>query len=261
MSSFGTVTLAPSGPAGYVANLNSATFTFTNATFTGPFTGTQSITLYVNGSSVTQGTYLIQTYSASNTVMTGAPNITTILSQNFNAGTQTTTFSFQCVLPIPLVGTNTYEFRMTANAAPANLTRTLTAYTYTPTVISSYEAQRYNATTAQQNDSGTYLRAMASFTYSPMNGQVPVTSTYAWRAEGGSWSPESPFSSGVWTAAFGNGGIYSHTKYEVRFTVTDPYGTVNTATATLPAVNFVQGYAYRRHFNGTTWSSWTAGGW
>jgi len=133
---------------------------------------------------------------------------------------------------------------------------TLTAYQWSAPDISPYEAQRYNTVTGQKDENGTYIRARATFTYSPMNGLVPVSSTFAWRIKGGAWSAEAPFTSGAWTAALGGGTVTKTQEYEIRFTVTDPRGTVITATALITQT----GYAYRRYFNGTAWTPWVLGG-
>jgi len=253
MSSWGTVALAPSDPSGYAVG-SRAYFTFTNAVLQASLGAPNSIEVIISGSPAT--TYqLLKAPTSGAMVITEVGQDVYIISQSYSSNAFTV--SFQYTPSITALGVNTFEFKNWFVSPPPNITHTLTAYAWSAPIISQHEAQRYNTITGQGDANGTYLRARSEFAYSPMNGQVPVQSTLAWRPAGGSWSAEVPFTSGAWTSAFGSGTIVKSQEYEVRFTVKDPRGVTVTAVVAVTRA----GYAYRRYFDGSNWSPWVVGGW
>jgi len=112
----------------------------------------------------------------------------------------------------------------------------VTAYTYSPPVITSSSVQRYDNITGLQDDFGSSLRTMATFTFSPADGtNAIIDSHFTWRAVGQAFSSNIPLASSVWSAPFG-GNIKPHLAYEVVVYVQDSIGYSATKIISVPAV-------------------------
>jgi len=270
MAGYGTVTHRnPNVPGAsfYRYGLDPVEITFTNMTFTQTqTTGILSNTLTMQMTTGAPGGGVLD-------VLVGVdPGLTTIssqspysspraevLSQSYSSASSGTITATIRVTTAPVIASPCYLTFRLGNASMHQFV--VSVVYYNPPAISGASAERYNNALGQQDDAGTYLRAIATFSYDAIGGPIPVTSTFAWRIADGSWSVEIPFSSNTWTSVFGGGAISNSLAYQVRFTVTDTVGYKITSTVSLPAIIFARGYAYRRYFDGTAWSPWAIGGW
>lgn len=82
-----------------------------------------------------------------------------------------------------------------------------------------------------EDDDGTYMRVLATASFTSLNNQNSATLTVATQPSGGSWSAETAISSGVVSIL---GGFDADTTYAVRVTVTDALGNTSSYTETVP---------------------------
>lgn len=81
------------------------------------------------------------------------------------------------------------------------------------------------------DDDGTYMRVLATASFTSLNNQNSAVLTVATRPAGGSWSAETTITSGVVSIL---GGFDADTTYAVRVTVTDALGNTSSYTETVP---------------------------
>lgn len=81
------------------------------------------------------------------------------------------------------------------------------------------------------DDDGTYMRVLATASFTSLNNQNSATLTVATQPSGGSWSAETAISSGVVSIL---SGFDADTTYLVRVTVTDALGNTSSYTETVP---------------------------
>ncbi len=82
-----------------------------------------------------------------------------------------------------------------------------------------------------EDDDGTYMRVLASATYTSLDNQNSASLTVATQPSGGSWSAETAITSGVVSIL---SGFDADTTYAVRVTVTDALGNTSSYTETVP---------------------------
>jgi len=82
-----------------------------------------------------------------------------------------------------------------------------------------------------EDDDGTYMRVLASASYTSLDGQNSATLSVATKAAGGSWSAETSITSGTVSIL---SGFDPDVTYTVRVTVTDALGNTSAYSITIP---------------------------
>ncbi len=109
-------------------------------------------------------------------------------------------------------------------SAAATVSISVTAYS--PPYFNSVLSQRC-LSTGTLNDDGTYIRGLASYGYSTCGGKNTLTQSVAYKkASVTSWT-NAGVSFGSGTAfTFGGGAISTETSYDIRYTLTDAFGSI-----------------------------------
>lgn len=108
----------------------------------------------------------------------------------------------------------------------ADKTVTISVVAYSPPTFANYLTQRCNSSgTVTAN--GTYARGLINFTYASCNSKNTITAAVAYkRSTDSSYTTTSvPFTSGA-AFVFGSGNISTDYSYDVRYTLTDAFGSI-----------------------------------
>lgn len=173
----------------------------------------------------------VQTKSKATLTINGAAGSygSTIKSYSISGGGYSSTASTLTTGFLNTSGTITFTATVTDSrgrtSAAATVSISVTAYA--PPYFNSVLSQRC-LSTGTLNDDGTYIRGLASYGYSTCGGKNTLTRSVAYKKTSATaWTSAGvSFSSGT-AFTFGGGAISTETSYDIRYTLTDAFGSIS----------------------------------
>ena len=121
----------------------------------------------------------------------------------------------------------------------------ITVYSYAPPYFSGYLSQRCNSA-GTVSSSGTYAKGKVSFGYYGCAGKNSITSTATYFRKAGttSWTNANKTFSYDTAFVFGNGSLSTEYTYEVKYSITDAFGTTTSIIDTVSTASVVMDFKY-----------------
>lgn len=178
----------------------------------------------------TWGIY-VQTKSKVTLTINGAAGSygSTISAYSITGGGFTSTASSFTTGFLNTSGTITFTATVTDSRGrvSSSATVSITVQAYSPPSFTSYLSQRCTSA-GTEDDEGTYVRGLVSFSYSTCNSNNTVTGAIQYKQSSAtSWTSAGvAFSSGT-AVVFGGGSISTETSYDIKYTLTDAFTSVS----------------------------------
>ena len=185
----------------------------------------------VNGDAPSSWGIYVQTKSKVTLTINGAAGSygSTISSYSITGGGFSSTSSSFTTGFLNSSGTITFTATVTDSRGrvSSSATVSITVQDYSPPSFTSYLSQRC-ISGGTVSDEGTYVRGLVSFSYSSCNSKNTVTGSIQYKKSSAtSWTSAGvAFSSGT-AVVFGGGAISTETSYDIKYTLTDAFGSVS----------------------------------
>lgn len=170
----------------------------------------------------------VRTKSKCTLAINGAAGIygSTIKSYSISGGGYSSTSSSFTTGTLNTAGTNTFTAKITdSRGRTATKTVSITVVDYTAPVINSYSSQRCTSN-GTVSDEGTYIKALATRTFASCSSKNTATLTVAYKkASDSSYGTATTLTSGT-ASVIGAGAIDVNYTYDVKYTLTDAFGSV-----------------------------------
>lgn len=199
----------------------------------------------VDGTVPSTWAIFVQSKSKAKITINGAAGAygSTISSYSITGGGYSSTASSFTTGFLNTAGTITFTASVTDSRGrvSANATVSITVVTYSAPSFSKYISQRCNSS-GTAADNGTYVKSTVTFSYASCSSKNTVTTaTYYKKTTDTAWTnANKTFTSGT-AFTFGGGNVSAETSYQVKFTLTDAFTSIE-VTDTLSTASVVMDF-------------------